>query len=77
MKLCLISPPMTVVNKDWHYPQVPPLGIAYLASCGREVGHDVTVVDGLGETVSSFHKFIGGCCINGLSPTEVVVRVEI
>jgi radical SAM superfamily enzyme YgiQ (UPF0313 family) len=66
---------MTVVSKDWHYPQVPPLGIAYLASCAREAGHGVTVVDGLGEAVGSFHEFIGGCFINGLSMPEVVARV--
>ncbi len=66
---------MTVVSKAWRYPQVPPLGIAYLAACAREAGHDVTVVDGLDGAFGSFHPFIKGRYINGLNIDELVPRI--
>ncbi|MCH8966241.1 MAG: B12-binding domain-containing radical SAM protein [Planctomycetes bacterium] len=75
MKLCLISPPMTVVSNAWRYPQVPPLGIAYLAASAREAGHDVTIVDGLDGALGTFHPFIQGRYINGLTIDEIVQRV--
>ena len=76
MKLHLISPPMTVLNKDWHYPQVPPIGIAYLAACAGRAGHQVGVTDGLGEALDCYHEFIGGRYINGLSIEEVTRSVD-
>ncbi|MCH7808856.1 MAG: B12-binding domain-containing radical SAM protein [Planctomycetes bacterium] len=76
MKLCLISPSWTIANKKWRYPQIPPLGIAYLGASARRAGHDVTVIDALGEGLTRFHPFIRGCYVNGLSIKEIVQRVE-
>ncbi len=67
---------MTVADRNWQYPQVPPIGIAYLAASVRSAGHKVTVIDGLGEALHSFHPFIRGCHINGLSIKEIVQRVD-
>ena len=76
MRLCLIAPSMTVPSRDWHYPRVPPLGVAYLGACARKAGHDVAVVDGLGEALDSFHEFIGSSYVNGLTIDEVVRRID-
>jgi len=75
MKLCLISPPMTVASRDGHLPQVPPLGVAYLAASARQAGHEVSIVDGLGEALDSYHRFIGTSYMNGLTVDQVVQRV--
>ena len=76
MRLCLVSPSMTVPRRDWHYPQAPPLGLAYLAAMARTAGHAVTVVDALGEALDDYHEFIHDSFVNGLPIEEVVRRVN-
>ena len=76
MRLCLISPPTTVASTTAHYPQVPPLGVAYLAAAVRHAGHEVNVVDGLGEALEAYHPFLRGQFLNGLSIEQVVDRVD-
>ncbi|WP_336314055.1 B12-binding domain-containing radical SAM protein [Iamia majanohamensis] len=54
----------------------PPLGVAYLAAAVRAEGHDVQVVDAVGEALDAQHatgdpRFVGV----GLSPEQVVERV--
>ncbi len=76
MKLCLIALPMVVSSKKLRYFQTPPLGVAYLAAYARQAGHDVAVVDGLGEALDCFHPFILDHYINGLTIDELVERVD-
>lgn len=76
MKICLISPPTTVADRHAHYPQVPPIGVAYLAACARKAGHEVQIIDALGEALDAYHPFLRGQWINGLNIDEVVRRVD-
>ncbi len=76
MKICLISPPTTVADRHAHYPQVPPIGVAYLAACARQAGHRVQVIDALGEALDDYHPFLRGQWINGLNIEDVVQRVD-
>jgi len=76
MKVCLIRPPMI----DRRYQAVlftaPPLGLAYLAASGRAAGHDVSVIDALGEDPERETPLDGGrFVVRGLPIGEILERV--
>lgn len=76
MKITLVHPPMTLtdVRKP---PQIqPPLGMAYVAAALRAAGHDVRVVDGLGEGIGRTSHFRGAHHIHGLPIAEIVERID-
>ena len=76
MRVTLVHPPITVTNPK-RLPQIqPPLGMAYLAACARAAGHEVRVVDGLGEGIGRYSHFRGDHSIHGLSIEEIVERVD-
>jgi anaerobic magnesium-protoporphyrin IX monomethyl ester cyclase len=56
----------------------PPLGLAYLAACLRECGHEVAVVDGLGEALDAYAPIEGLATgmRHGLSDEEIVARID-
>ncbi|MCA8941622.1 MAG: B12-binding domain-containing radical SAM protein, partial [Planctomycetes bacterium] len=76
MKLQLIHPPV-YINKNGLTALRPslPLGLAYIASVLREDGHDVSVVDALGEAPEQ-HIVDGDIWRIGLSTDEVVERID-
>lgn len=76
VKITLVHPPITLTNPK-RLPQVqPPLGMAYLAACLRESGHEVQVVDGLGEGIGQYSHFRDDYFIHGLSIEEICARVD-
>jgi radical SAM superfamily enzyme YgiQ (UPF0313 family) len=61
------------------YGPVPPVGLAYVAAVLRDAGHDVDVIDSVGEAMESFEDFdspVGRLRRIGLSPDEVVQRIH-
>lgn len=53
----------------------PPLGLAYLAASLRQVGHDVTIVDGVGAAIGRFSPFLQGTFLHGMPIDEIVEHV--
>lgn len=57
----------------------PPVGVAYLAGFLRKHGHDVAVVDGVGEAIAQytpiFENETQGRYLHGLTLEEIVARV--
>ena len=75
-KVTLVRPTLLVPTWSDSGPLTPPIGPAYLASSLREVGHEVRIVDGVGENpfqvTSLFDGRVAGI---GLTSEEIADRV--
>ena len=55
----------------------PPLSVAYLAGSLTAAGHDVQVIDAVGEALGSMHPgYRREIAVNGLSTPEIVDRIR-
>lgn len=75
MKACLIRSPILVPRTNITVQFTPPIGVAYLAASLRAAGHQVTVIDGVGESLDTRHAAANDCFTYGLSTAEVVGRI--
>lgn len=72
----LIRPPLLVPTWSDSGPITPPIGPAYLAAGLEAAGHDVRIVDGLGEDPFRVTRLFEGRMVGvGLPSEEVVERV--
>lgn len=55
MKVCLIRPPALIDIKGFSIDPTPPIGLAYIASALLSEGHDVSVIDAIGEGPSELY----------------------
>ncbi len=55
----------------------PPLGIAYLSAYARQLGHEVHVVDAVGDAIKNFHPwpYHEKRLVQGLSFPEIIERI--
>ncbi|HUO04012.1 MAG TPA: radical SAM protein [Candidatus Binataceae bacterium] len=75
-KVTLVRPPPLVSTGTLQAPITPPLGVAYLAANLRAAGHQVTIVDALGEAPSQRTPcFDGSVIAMGLTIDEIVSRI--
>lgn len=76
MKICLVRPPCIVNPVAYVASLTPPIGLAYLAATARQGGHDVVVVDGIGERPDHAEAIPGsGLLRRGLSFEDIVARI--
>ncbi len=77
MRVTLIRPP--AVSNRFSFTAgstIPPVGLAYLVACADAAGHDVTVIDSLGEGIREFRKIAKyDVLINGISPSEILKAI--
>ncbi|MAF26595.1 MAG: radical SAM protein [Gemmatimonadota bacterium] len=79
MRVTLIQPPQLISPTNYISTiAIPPLGLAYLASSLREAGHDVTVVDGVGEGLETVwrHDESRDVWLRGLPFEEIADRAH-
>ncbi|MBI4550158.1 MAG: cobalamin B12-binding domain-containing protein [Candidatus Omnitrophica bacterium] len=76
MKITLIRTPSVLSASEIRPGSSPPLGLAYLASSLIHAGHEVAVVDAVGERLSGYTSIQGlpGLLWLGLSVEEIVER---
>jgi hypothetical protein len=76
MKVCLIRPPLLVRPHQAGVFELPPLGLAYVAASARAAGHEVTVVDAVGEAPTR-DTLSDGCpfVVRGLSLEQILERI--
>jgi len=76
----LLRPPIVVLLKSLSYVgPMPSIGLAYVAAALRSAGHDVRVVDGLGEAIDDtvdFDTEVGTMRRIGMDPAEMVERID-
>ena len=77
MKVCLIRPCTITTAEAVGEDAAPPLGVAYLAGALRQAGHDVTIVDALGEALSRYDRipYLPTGLRHGLSDEETLARI--
>jgi anaerobic magnesium-protoporphyrin IX monomethyl ester cyclase len=73
----LIRPPSVVGRFALTLNATPPLSVAYLAGSLTAAGHDVQVIDAVGEALDAMHPgYRPDIAINGLSIPEIVARIR-
>jgi anaerobic magnesium-protoporphyrin IX monomethyl ester cyclase len=75
MKVCLIRPPFVSPAKNIIETLTPPIGVAYIAGALRESGLDVSLIDGLGESLDTRHAWENDTYLYGLSFQEIIDRI--
>lgn len=61
MRITLVQPPQLISPTNYISTiAIPPLGLAYLAACAREAGHEVHAVDAVGTALDRIWKFGDG-----------------
>lgn len=75
--VALIRPPSVVARYALTLNGTPPLGVAYLAGSLAAAGHEVQVIDAVGEALSALRPgYRPDIMLNGLSVEEIVSRVR-
>lgn len=75
--ITLIRSPTVVPRWAITAPTCPPIGMAYLASSLLQAGHEVAVIDSIGEAVFQMQPFTGtSLLVHGLSMDQIVERVN-
>jgi radical SAM superfamily enzyme YgiQ (UPF0313 family) len=73
----LIRPPSVVARFALTLNGTPPLSVAYLAGSLTAAGHEVQVIDAVGEALGAMHPgHRPDIVVNGLSVTEIVDRIR-
>ena len=77
MKITLIHPPALMARSNYSTITQPHLGLAYIAAFVRERGHEVEIVDGVGEAISTFTVWEPrpDFLVQGLSFDDIIERV--
>lgn len=86
MNVCLIRPPALIDKEGFAIDPVPPLGLAYIAGAICESGHNVVVIDAVGESPLQYNKVdfttnlsqeykTDRLFTNGLSNSEIIERI--
>ena len=75
MKICLIRPSRFMVTSAVTMNPAPPLGLAFIASALREAGHQVFVIDSIGEAPNQINPIHDDYVSNGLTHEEIASRI--
>lgn len=76
-RITLIRPPLLVSAWSDSGPLTPPLACAYLASSLRQAGHDVRILDAVGEAPFQVTPLFGGRVLaTGLTSEQIAGRLE-
>ena len=76
MRVALVRPPMLLTRLAHTTPTCPPLGLAYLAGSLRAKGHEVSVVDAVGEGIFRYTPFGSRFLLHGLERDAIVARIR-
>ncbi len=74
VEFCLIRVPNIMpVGSVTTGDATPPLGVCYLAASVRDAGHDITVIDSVGEALGVYTKITNSqLLIHGLTAEQIV-----
>ncbi len=77
MKICLVRPPDISNPGTITSNGIPPLGLAYIASAISRAGHELSVVDAVGEAIEQYTILPGAppALSHGLLHSEILERI--
>ncbi len=75
-RVTLIRPPIVIPSGNQTAIYSPPIGLAYVAAVLREAGHDVQVIDALGEALDESHPSGNDCVLIGMHPDAITARIR-
>lgn len=76
MKILLINPPQIFTKFQITSGVFPPIGLAYIAAVLSKNGHEVKIIDALGESFNKFSLYKDDIYIRGLNIDEIVEEVK-
>ncbi|MBI5245727.1 MAG: B12-binding domain-containing radical SAM protein [Elusimicrobia bacterium] len=76
MKVCLVRPPSIINPLAYIGSLTPPIGLAYIAAALRHAGHEVEIVDGIGENPDQSTPLAGNLVARGLTFDQIVARIR-
>jgi anaerobic magnesium-protoporphyrin IX monomethyl ester cyclase len=74
-RITLIRPHMLIPRYSFTGLTVPPLGLAYVASSLAEQGHQVTLIDAVGEAIEHHAPFREDYVLHGLATEQILERI--
>ena len=74
-KVALVRPPMRIPRYAFSGLTVPPLGLAYVAAALRQKGHEVTLIDSVGEDIEQNIPYHADCVLHGLTTDQILERI--
>jgi anaerobic magnesium-protoporphyrin IX monomethyl ester cyclase len=74
-KVVLIRPHMLIPRYSFTGLTVPPLGLAYVAAALRQKGHDVALIDSVGEAVEQHVPRHGDYILHGLTTKQILALI--
>jgi anaerobic magnesium-protoporphyrin IX monomethyl ester cyclase len=75
MKICFVRPPSIVEKTAFIAALTPPISIAYVAASVRQAGHDVTIIDAIGENPRKNISYSEHHFLRGISFDEIVEHI--
>lgn len=75
MKICLVRPPSIVNPISYIASLTPPIGLAYVAAALRQAGHEVVLIDGIGEKPLQSVPIAHNLVLRGLTFAEICERI--
>lgn len=77
MKICLVRPSTITTADAAGEDSAPPFGCAYLAGSVRSIGHEVSIVDALGEALDRYSRIpdLPTGLRHGLEDSEIIERI--
>lgn len=74
-KVVLIRPHMLIPKYSFTGLTVPPLGLAYVAAALQQKGHEVSLIDSVGEAVEQNFPHHEGYILHGLTTQQILSRI--
>lgn len=75
MKLTLIRPPILTPVLAFITIKTPPIGAAYIASSARASGHDVSLIDGLGNDIENKYNWDKDTLVMGMNLEDIYKKI--
>lgn len=76
MKICLIRPPILVPVNNPMALYTPPVGLAYVAGALMAAGHEVQLIDAVGDDLDGVHRWDDDTYLHGMGLGAIVERID-
>jgi anaerobic magnesium-protoporphyrin IX monomethyl ester cyclase len=75
LRICLVRAPLTLSKFASAAPAVPPIGLAYVAASLLARGHEVQIIDSVGDAIDNYRDIGDGILYRGLTVDGILDRM--